>query len=96
MVNIVTELPSIHQGRVLQARREASQVMIVALDAAGASVEIKEFICFGVLIGLSEMQIRERLPGAMQSCDVGDMPAELRRLHIERMNRPFLEDRQEL
>ncbi len=96
MVNIVTELPSIHQGRVLQARREAEQAMIVALDADGGSAEIKEFICFCVLIGLSEVQIRERLPGAMEFCDVGNMPAELRRLHIERMNRPCLEDRQKL
>ncbi|ODS23575.1 hypothetical protein AB835_08150 [Candidatus Endobugula sertula] len=92
----ITALPSIHQAAVRQARRDATQSMIAALGADSAPADIQSFIAFGVLVGLDEGQIRERLPGAIESCDIASMSPELRRLHIERMNRPCEEDRQKI
>ena len=93
--NVVT-LPNIRVTRRLTKLRQVQEATIKALGQENAPADIQSFIRFACFIRLDTEQIRLRLPGALEAYGPEGMPAELRRLHIERMNRPNEADRQQI
>lgn len=85
--------PSAAEAVKRSRRQQAYSLLLDDLGAVNASDDVKSFIAFASSIGLSEEEIRKRLPGAFEVCDPQSMSPDLRRLHMARLNRANAEDR---